>query len=149
MPVQINWAQGFFRAWAVLAALWILFFGWQAYTTHSWGPWAQPDCLDQFAKWPDGTPFDDWERAGFTRWDPNRPVPKEDQSIKKIWDEAWQKVWHCEAAKPPTQRVARGLTENWSDLTSALQLILLPPLVVLIAGVIFGWIVKGFRKTVP
>jgi hypothetical protein len=100
--------------------------------------------LDQFAKWPDGRPFDMWERAGFVDYDPK---DEKNQWREKIWDEVWQKVWDCEAAKPLTQRVARRATENWSDLISSLELILLPPLVVLIAGFIFGWIVKGFRKT--
>jgi hypothetical protein len=41
------------------------------------------------------------------------------------------------------------VTENWPELTSALRLILLPPLAVLIAGFIFGWIVRGFRAKQP
>ena len=40
------------------------------------------------------------------------------------------------------QRVAVGLTENWPYLRSALQLILLPPLVVLSALFMFGWVVR-------
>jgi hypothetical protein len=85
-----------------------------------------------------------WERAGFVDYDPK---DEKNQWREKIWDEVWQKVWDCEAAKPLTQRVARRVTENWSELLSSLQLILLPPLVVLIAGFIFGWIVRGFRKS--
>jgi hypothetical protein len=38
------------------------------------------------------------------------------------------------------------VTENWSYLRNSLQLILLPPLAVLMASFIFGWIVvRGFR----
>jgi len=72
-PMRINWAKGFFRAWAVFAALWILFVGLEVY----------------------------------------------------------------------------NLTENWSwsDLKSALLAILFPPFAVLIAGLIFGWIIKGFRSS--
>ena len=52
----------------------------------------------------------------------------------------------CEAAKPLVQRIALGVTENWSYLRSGLQLILLPPLAVFMASFIFGWIVvRGFR----
>ena len=52
----------------------------------------------------------------------------------------------CEAAKPLVQRIALGVTENWSYLRSGLQLILLPPLAVFMASFIFGWIVvQGFR----
>jgi hypothetical protein len=63
------------------------------------------------------------------------------------WRETiWQKVKDCEAAKPFVQRAALGVTENWSYLRSSLQFILLPPLAVLFAGVIFGWIVvRGSR----
>ena len=58
----------------------------------------------------------------------------------------WQKVKDCEAAKPLVQRIALGVTENWSYLRNSLQLILLPPLAVLMASFIFGWIVvRGFR----
>ena len=52
----------------------------------------------------------------------------------------------CEAAKPLVQRIALGVTENWSYLISSLQLILLPPMAVLMASFIFGWtVVRGFR----
>ena len=58
----------------------------------------------------------------------------------------WQKVKDCEAAKPLVQRIALGVTENWSYLRSSLQLILLPPLAVFMASFIFGWsVVRGFR----
>jgi hypothetical protein len=47
------------------------------------------------------------------------------------------------------QRMALRVTENWSFLKSSLQLILLPPLAMLIAGFTLGWIVTGFRAKQP
>jgi hypothetical protein len=138
--MQINWAKGFFRAWAVLASLWILSSGWLAYTTPHLSGYPNDDCWEQLAKWPDGKPFDVWDRYGF----------REVNAERKQWQETvFQKVEDCESAKPLMQRVMLRVTENWSDLTSALQLILLPPLVVLIAGLILGWIVRGFRAKQP
>jgi hypothetical protein len=41
------------------------------------------------------------------------------------------------------QRMALRVTENWASLKSSLQLILLPPLAMLIAGFALGWIVEA------
>ena len=146
--MRINWARGFFRAWAVLA-VWISGSGWHAYTTASWSQ-PEDDCWEQIAKWPDGKPFDEWERGGFVDYVPN-DEPNRRQN--KIFEEVWRKIKDCgtakEAAKPLMQRVTLRVTENWSELTSALRLILLPPLAVLIAGLVLGWIVKGFRPKQP
>src|SRR5262245_16850517 len=148
--MQINWARGFFRAWAVLAILWVMASGWHAYTTTYL--WFQPDedCLNQLAKWPDGRPFNELERGGFLGIELDDEA---NQSRDKIFEEVWRKIKDCgaakEAAKPLMQRVTLRVTENWSELTSALRLILLPPLAVLIAGFIFGWIVRGFRAKQP
>jgi hypothetical protein len=154
--MRINWARGFFRAWAVLAVLWISGSGWHAYTTASWSQ-PEDDCWEQIAKWPDGKPLDQWDRWGATEVD----VPSNVEFNKKegAWaanaiaernrwrEKIWQEVKDCEAAKPVVQRIAVRVTENWSQLTSALQFILWPPLVVLIAAFIFGWIVRGFRPS--
>lgn len=142
--MQISWAKGFFRTWAVLAVLWISASGWHAYNTNAFWPQPQDDCLERFAKWPDGRPFDAYERAGFVEYN-----LKDDANRWKMWREAWQKIEDCEAAKPLMQRVARGVTEHWSSLNSSLQLILLPPPAVLIGGFTLGWIARGFRAKQP
>ena len=100
--------------------------------------------MERFAKWPDGRPFDAYERAGFVEYN-----LKDDANRWKMWREAWQKIEDCEAAKPLMQRVARGVTEHWSSLNSSLQLILLPPPAVLIGGFTLGWIARGFRAKQP
>jgi hypothetical protein len=148
--MQINWARRFLRAWAALAILWVMASGWHAYTTTYLFSQPDDDCLNQFAKWPDGTPFNEFERGGLLDdFDRNDEASGRD----KIFKEAWKKIKDCgaakEAAKPLMQRVTLRVTENWSELTSALRLILLPPLAVLIAGFIFGWIVRGFRAKQP
>jgi hypothetical protein len=149
-PMQINWARGFSRAWAALAILWVMASGWHAYTNTYLFVQPDEDCLNQFAKWPDGKPFDEWERGGFVDYVPN-DEPNRRQN--KIFEEVWRKIKDCgtakEAAKPLMHRVTVRVTENWSELTSALRLILLPPLAVLIAGLVLGWIVKGFRPKQP
>jgi hypothetical protein len=147
--MQLNWGRGFFRAWAVFASLWILFFGWQAYTTHSWWRLYDEGCREhvmQAAKWPDGKPFDEWERAGFLPYE-----VKNDPNRWQIWQEVWQKVDDCEAAKPLLERVTHTLAESWYNLTSFLpgiQLILLPPIVVLMGGLLLRWTIRGFAKSV-
>ena len=157
-PIRLNWAKGFFCAWAALAVLWVLASGWHAYTTTYLRLPFQPqvDCWEPLAKWPDGKSFDEWDRYGAVELDipSNVEINKKNgewaaDSIaeRNRWRESiWQKVKDCEAAKPLVQRIALGVTENWSYLRSALQLILLPPLAVFMASFIFGWIVvRGFR----
>ena len=155
-PMRLNWAKGFFWAWAALAILWVMASGWHAYTNTYLFVQPDEDCLNQFAKWPDGKPFDEWDRYGAVELDipSNVEINKKNgewaaDSIaeRNRWRESiWQKVKDCEAAKPLVQRIALGVTENWSYLRSSLQLILLPPLAVLMASFIFGWIVvRSFR----
>ena len=109
----------------------------------------QVDCWEPLAKWPDGKSFDEWDRYGAVELDipSNVEINKKNgewaaDSIaeRNRWRESiWQKVKDCEAAKPLVQRIALGVTENWSYLRSSLQLILLPPLAVFMASFIFGW----------
>jgi hypothetical protein len=157
-PIRLNWAKGFFCAWAALTVLWILASGWHAYTTTYLRLPFQPqvDCWEPLAKWPDGKSFDEWDRYGAVELDipSNVEINKKNgewaaDSIaeRNRWRESiWQKVKDCQAAKPLVQRIALGVTENWSYLISSLQLILLPPMAVLMASFIFGWtVVRGFR----
>jgi len=157
-PMRLNWAKGFFCAWAALAVLWVLASGWHAYTTTYLRLPFQPriDCWEPLAKWPDGKSFDEWDRYGAVELDipsnveinrKNGEWAAESIAERNRWRESiWQKVKDCEAAKPLVQRIALGVTENWSYLRSALQLILLPPLAVFMASFSFGWIVvRGFR----
>lgn len=153
-PMRLDWTKALFWCWAALAILWVLASGWYAYTTTYLHLPFQPqsDCWGPIAKWPDGKPFAEWDRYGAVELD----VPSNVEINKKNgewaadaivernrWRETiWQKVKDCEAAKPLVQRVALGVTENWSYLRSTLQLILLPPLVVLSAWFMFGWIVR-------
>ena len=128
-PMRLNWIKALFWCWAVLAILWVLASGWHAYTTMYLNLPFQPqsDCWGPIAKWPDGKPFDEWDRYGAVELD----VPSNVEINKKNgewaadaivernrWRETiWQKVKDCEAAKPFVQRAALGVTENWSYLT--------------------------------
>lgn len=160
-PMRLNWAKGFFWAWAALAILWVLASGSHAYTsTYLRLPFQpQDDCWGPLAKWPDRKPFDEWDRYGAVELDvpSNVDINKKNGewaadaiAERNRWRELiWQKVKDCEAAKPLVQRLALGVTENWSYLRGSLQLILLPPLVVLIAGFMLDWIVRRFRAKLP
>jgi hypothetical protein len=73
----MNWARGFFRAWLVASTLWVALFGWNAFTNNTWSGWRSypvaDDCMDRCAKWPDGKPWDEWDRAGFIAYNPTLP----------------------------------------------------------------------------
>jgi hypothetical protein len=57
-------------------------------------------------------------------------------------DTVTQKLRDCEANQPIFERLGGA-----SDALKSLFLILLPPLGLLIAGWLLGWIVSGFRTT--
>jgi len=70
-PMRLNWIKALFWCWAVLAILWVLASGWHAYnTTYLHLPFQpQTDCWGPIAKWPDGKPFDEWDRYGAVELD--------------------------------------------------------------------------------
>src|SRR2546429_4208972 len=70
-PMRLNWIKALFWCWAVLAILWVLASGWHAYTTMYLNLPFQPqsDCWGPIAKWPDGKPFDEWDRYGAVELD--------------------------------------------------------------------------------
>jgi hypothetical protein len=150
--MRINWAKGFFRAWAVLASVWIFASGWYAYSTFTDYSFIHPqdDCWDQIAKWPGGRPFDVWD-GDFDDYVAPGFEKAAEYSIaieRNRWRQAIrQKLDDCEAAKGLVHRVTLWVTENSSGLRSSLQLILLPPLGLLIAGCLLAWIVSGFRRS--
>src|SRR6266516_5155220 len=70
-PMRLNWIKALFWCWAVLAIIWVLASGWHAYTTTYLNLPFQPqsDCWGPIAKWPDGKPFDEWDRYGAVELD--------------------------------------------------------------------------------
>jgi hypothetical protein len=58
-----------------------------------------------------------------------------------------RQVEDCVAAAPIMQRVAFEVSENWPLAEDSASRILVPPLALLIAGGILGWVVKGFRAS--
>jgi hypothetical protein len=158
--MKIEWRRGFFRAWAVLALAWVTLVGWNEY-----GQWAngrpsnivntEGECWDRLAKWPDGKPFDIYDT--FNEFD--LPSNIEINKKENVWaadsipernrwrDTVLQRLKDCEAAKPILQRLTLTVSDYWPALKDSLSLILLPPLALLIAGCLFGWIIRGFRTT--
>jgi hypothetical protein len=107
--------------------------------------------LDRFAKWSDGTLWDEWDRAGFVDYNltlPDAELSADDLVRKRSHDAAWQKIKECSAAaasnEPISHRLSYMISSNWNLHRGFLALALLPPFSLLAAGYIFGWIIKGF-----
>jgi hypothetical protein len=139
--MKIEWRRGFFRAWVVLALAWIALVGWKEY-----GLWAnesnvhtERECWDRLAKWPDGKPMESiWDLMN------DFEVLPTNVEINKWRNAVAQKLRDCEAAQPILQRLAR--TDRYA-FEGSLSLVFLPPLALLIAGWLLGWIVRGFRAS--
>jgi hypothetical protein len=90
-----------------------------------------------------------WEAGGFLPYRQGQATtPEEDQR------DQWQRmilrhVEDCVAAVPIMQRAAFEVSENWPLVVGSASRILVPPLALLIAGGLLGWVVKGFRVRVP
>jgi hypothetical protein len=146
--MQVAWRRGFFRAWVVLAIIWIAGVGWNQYPLFHLETKIQTsgDCWERFARRPDGTALDDKFELFFS----HSPPPGSPPSDRDRWHAAaLQKIHDCEVAEAAsltiTQHIERAIEENWEDASSSLALILLPPLMLLGCGVILGWVIRGFR----
>jgi hypothetical protein len=103
--------------------------------------------------WPVGTP-DNHEDGLLAVFDDYLSPGESDPVIEKR--NQWratvrQKLRECEAtkeaARPIAQRISLTATRVWQSLEDSLRIILLPPVVLLVAGWIVGWIVRGFRTS--
>jgi hypothetical protein len=160
----MNWRRGLFRLWVVFAFLWIGVTGWYEYVNKPWNEnWptdfnTEGRCWDALAKWPDGQRMTDWD-ALFAEMD----VPENVEINKR--NHAWaadaipernkwaetvrRKLKECEAGEQPLIYRASLMTRRiWSSLEDSLPIILLPPLLLLVAGYVAIWIVRGFRAKV-
>jgi hypothetical protein len=138
--MRIDRQRGFLRTWAVLAVAWVGLMGWSEYADMPWkteSP-AEAECWDRLAKWPDGKPFDIWDAISNDTPDGSSEKDRWRAMIR-------QKVEGCTAAAPIMQRLPFTTEHTWSILKASLAIVLLPPLALLIAGGILGWVVKGFR----
>jgi hypothetical protein len=141
--MQLKWGRGFFRAWVVVTVLWILFTGWNEYKNWVMHPdeARANECWDRLAKWPDGKPFDAWDAVG----DEYMPDTSEGKERNRWRAEIRQKLAECEA---PASILAKWEAELVSsDAVFGLSRLLLPPIALLVAGFIFGWMAKGFRTS--
>jgi hypothetical protein len=160
--MKITWRRGFFRAWVALAVAWVALVGWKERDQWSSGfsyAHTNGECWDRLAKWPDGKPFDVYDMFGEFDLPSNVEINKKENAWaadsipeRNRWrDIVTQKLRDCEAAsdaaKPIMQRLTLTVSESWPILKESLSRIFLPPLALLIAGWILGWIVRGFRTT--
>jgi hypothetical protein len=154
--MQISWARGFFRAWTVAALLWVLFIGWNQYAGARWSDSVQTngDCWDRLAVWPDGRPFNEFDILGYEVDTPanaeinrkNRAWSADSIRARNQWrDETLQKLKACEARWSIIKRAELIIGDHITDLAFAFGVILLPPIILLAFGGIFGWIINGFR----
>jgi hypothetical protein len=144
--MQIAWKRGFFRAWVVITLIWIAFGGVVVISGIRAGmPSVETsgECWDRLARWPDGRAFD--------RDDPfndNGEGTLAERDARVDWRYAIrQELIDCQDAQPITQRIGRVINymDTRDDFDFIFGAILLPPLVLLGFGGIFGWIVTGFR----
>jgi hypothetical protein len=127
---KVNLSRGLFRAWLVLAVIWTGVIGWNAYSN-----WYAP-----YFNWYD--PGDDCSGVQFFS-DAEVGLPPNPQQEAQLAKER-AKIAECRAAKPISERLAFIAAGYWLNIKASLPLALLPPLALLLAGYIFGWIVKGF-----
>jgi hypothetical protein len=157
----INLKRGLLRAWVVIAVAWIGLIGWREYTRKPWNwDWGRVpiqttgECWDRLAKWPDGQAFTQWDTFAD---EIDSPINIEINRSKHAWAadsilerNRWaaairEKLRECQAAAPVMERVSLKAVHIWSSLENSLPIILLPPIALLIAGYIIGWVVRGFR----
>jgi hypothetical protein len=164
--MNINFKRGLFRGWLVLSIAWIGFAGWNEYHEAPWNlnwPLARPEgpCWDSIAIWPNGEHFY-WADISEEE---DTPLNIEIDKFKHEWsadsiptrnqfrETVVQKLNECEAAAiaatPLVQRASQGVVRVWETLGDAysLRAMLLPPLALLLAGWIAGWIIRGFRAS--
>jgi hypothetical protein len=113
-PMQLSWKRGLLRVWAVLAIIWVAFFGWREYSAHWW--WMDPvvhadgECWDRRAKWSDGKPFDQGD--AFSNEAPPGSINQRDR-----WrDSVREKIRACEDAKPLVERSIGWVGDNFSSV---------------------------------
>jgi hypothetical protein len=140
--MQMSW-RGFFRAWTVLAIIWVTCFGWREYSVARWIDPALHSggkCWDRLAKWTDGKAFDDWELL-FSDAEPGSVPTANDRWRESIG----QKLRACEDARPLVERWSGWVADNFSSVEDSFLLILLPPFGLLLFSYCVGWVAKGFR----
>lgn len=165
--MQVNWTRGFLRVWGVLSMLWITISGWHEYPTNGFSTLlAAPswevgdDCWKQIAKWPDGKPFTDFWDA-LDAYDPSSNVEINKRSRETVPDSIpknnrWRRAIrhqldecaHAKSTATVMERLALNVSNNWiTALKNSILFILSPPLVLLVVGYGFYWIVRGFRMS--
>jgi hypothetical protein len=150
--MSVNFKRGFFRAWLVLSLGWIAVTG-GANTTPSRGISTGQVCR---CRGNVGTRSPGGRTASISIPGTDNPQNIEVNQREHAWSAGsiparnqWrqtirEKLEQCEdAVKAVTP------TRVWQSLDDAhsLRMIFLPPFVLLAAGWIIGWIVKGFRTT--
>jgi hypothetical protein len=157
--MQINWKRGFLRAWIVFACAWIGLTGWYEYAPDAWHVGGnlirtKGECWEQIAKWPDGQPFTEWDAMAdevdtLQNIDANKERhawAADSIAVRNQWVHGVrQKLADCESSRSTLHLLSLRIHDIWFTLMHSLHIIILPPIVVLIAGFLFGWVARGFR----
>jgi hypothetical protein len=150
--MRIDLKRGLLRAWVVIAIAWIGVMTWWWVDNAIEAAAFRWDCWDQL-KWPNGTSIAPWElREG-------KDFPNDDYwrkygggitlaSEREQWlAAARQKLKDCEAVPPSLRQQVSSFRRQVSLKVVAgfLAAALGPPIALLIAGYVIGWIARGFR----
>jgi hypothetical protein len=158
----MNISRGILRVWIVVSVGWIGFTGYYQYFSKPWNlDWGdshlrtEGECWDKIAKWPDGRPFQWFDL------DLEADIPQNNESLRKqsAWsagDIAKRNRWaetvrerlaECEASEPllPQGLIAK-VGRVFSSLYDGLGILLLPPIAILILGLILRWVIQGFAQ---
>jgi len=152
----MNWKRGLSRLWLAVSALWLIIV-----TVFSYGQIVSPDIQPhtyvlvnansdfyEFNIFYD-TGFQlppDFKLAEQTRIDfPNNVILFAGNDIPKDVLKTRSESFYEQYVKP---RDAEATTARWLSLGRATALGLLPPLALILLGLVIGWIASGFKSTV-
>jgi hypothetical protein len=150
MPVNLR--RGFFRIWLAVSALWLIFVGAFSYgqvVSPYFGPqvYVLSNANDDFLKL--DNVFDSYH-SDFKVTYPveisfaNNVTLFAKNDIPKAVLDTRSKSFYEQYVKP---REAELTTARWQSLDYATAIGLLPPLALLLLGLVIGWIVSGFKST--
>lgn len=128
----MNWSRGLFRVWLVLSAIWVsstIFFT-APWTKH---PFAPAFWLNNTLSAPDGP---------WIQYQQNPPARRTFEV------EINGQVVSVEARDQESAiAAAQSVRSEYQPIMYALAITALPPIFLLVAGLVVGWIVRGFHRS--
>ena len=147
--MSVNFRRGFLRIWLAVSALWLIIVAVLSYgqvVSPSIKPlvYILPTANSDFYEL-ENVYDPDFKVADQTRIEfPNNVFLFASNDIPKATLDTRSKVFYEEYSKP---REAELSTARWQSLERTSAIGLLPPLALLLLGLIIGWIASGFKGT--